>query len=140
MKVIPFYEVHFNEVTKKGDRCKSALPMWRRFDALKKKNDGLSTLPENIPMWRNPSFLNERSFFRFTKYVNKKSFKIPAKTGEVLVKLYDSPRILSGGIRVNSYRGCLSLKNTSNKNVYVEKYTILESLFDILDVEMFTMM
>jgi hypothetical protein len=140
MKVIPFYEVHLDEVTKKGDCCKSALPKWRRFDALKKKNNDKSTLPENIPMWRNPSFLNERSFFRFTKYVNKKSFKIPANTGEVLVKLYDSPRILSGGIRVNSYRGCLSLKNTSNIDVHVEKYTILESLCDILDVEMFTMM
>jgi hypothetical protein len=138
MKVISFYELHFDELTKRGDRCKSAALKWKRFDALK-KTDCKSTLPDNLPMWRNPSFLNERSLFRFTKYVNKKSFKIPANNGEVLVKLYDTPRMLSGGIRMNSYRGCLTLRNTRNDDFRVEKYTILESLFDIFDVEIFTM-
>jgi hypothetical protein len=126
MKSVRFYEIDYDEMMVMED--------YRRASTTKDQT------PKR-PTWRKPRFLENYKTFGYTKYVNRKGFKIRAKS-EVNVKIYDLPRTLFGGIRTNSYRGSLTVKNTSDKSVYFDKYTVLESLltdYKQFDVEQFMM-
>jgi hypothetical protein len=108
MKSVCFHEIDYDEMIVMEDY---------------KRASTKPQTPQARPTWRKPRFLEE--YKTFTKYVNRKAFKIRAKS-EVNVKIYDLPHSLF--VRTNSYRGSLTVKNTSNKSVYFDKYTILESL------------
>jgi hypothetical protein len=126
MKSVRFYEIDIDEMIVMEDY---------------KQTSTMNRTPKH-PTWRKPLFLEEYKTFGYTKYVNRKPFKVRANR-EVNVKIYDLPRTLYGGIRTNSYRGCFTVTNISDTTIYFDKYTILESLLSDydgqLDVKQFMM-
>jgi hypothetical protein len=136
MKSVRFYEIGYDELIVMEDYKRSSSSSSSTFSSC-------STMDQKPkrPTWKKPLFLEEYRTYGYTKYVNRKPFKISANN-EVYVKIYDIPRILYGGIRTNRYRGGFTVKNTSDRTVYFDKYTILESLltdYEQLNVEQFMM-
>jgi hypothetical protein len=86
----------------------------------------------NFPFWRSPlppspSAVASGYGYGYTRYMNRRGFTIRSQKKRV-IRLFDKPCVFSNGIKTNSFRGCMWVKNCGETDFYVDKFTVLETL------------
>jgi hypothetical protein len=93
----------------------------------------------NFPFWRHLPQPITGQGYGYSHYRNKRAFTIRPKKKQ-FIRLFDKPWTLSNGIKTNTYRGCMCLKNCGETDFYVDRFTVLETLVsnhDQLEIKVF---
>jgi hypothetical protein len=88
----------------------------------------ITTLPESdvfLSILENPT---DRPTFE--NFMNRDSFTIPGNEGKIIVHIFSKPcDILTGTFSNKQFKGCFKLKNNSDRDLLIDKYTLLEKMF-----------
>jgi hypothetical protein len=93
-------------------------------------NTILTTLPEYEWYWSIFDYppITDRPTFDY--FMNKDPFKIPGNGGKIIVHIFGKPcDILTETFSHAQFKGCFKLKNNSDQDLLIDKYTLLEKMF-----------
>jgi hypothetical protein len=119
-RIINFYEVSPEEKNKIAEWYESSTAVMQVPDYPDWKK---GIIAELLPM--APEMYQGHLF---DQYMNRTKFKIRANGGKIQCDIYEKPCDISAGVR-SHFKGYIILRNVSNTDFYVDKYTELGLLF-----------